>query len=227
MRKVYKTFALILIFIFLTTYSPTNFKDISTKENYIFKIQNIEILNIKIVNEKEIINKLSHIYKKNIFFIKKEDLESPLKSIDFIEKIEVKKKYPNSIVVKIYETKPVAILFKKNNKYILDSSSNLINFTKVNFDKEFPSVFGENAEKEFVTFYNHLINNNFPITKVKSYYFFQIGRWDLQLLEGQLVKLPNTELNNAIQKSIKIMNDKNFENYKVIDLRINGKIVVQ
>ena len=134
MRKVYKTFALILIFIFLTTYSPTNFDDISTKENYIFKIQNIEILNIKIVNEKEIINKLSHIYKKNIFFIKKEDLESPLKSIDFIEKIEVKKKYPNSIVVKIYETKPVAILFKKNNKYILDSSSNLINFTKFNFD---------------------------------------------------------------------------------------------
>ena len=49
MRKVYKTFALILIFIFLTTYSPTNFKDISTKENYIFKIQNIEILNSKIV----------------------------------------------------------------------------------------------------------------------------------------------------------------------------------
>ena len=72
-----------------------------------------------------------------------------------------------------------------------------------------------------------MINNNFPITKVKSYYFFQIGRWDLQLLEGQLVKLPNTELNNAIQKSIEIMNDKNFENYKVIDLRINGKIVVQ
>ena len=48
-------------------------------------------------------------YNRNIIFINKEDIERPLKSMDFLDKIEVKKKYPNSIVITIFETKPIGI----------------------------------------------------------------------------------------------------------------------
>ena len=92
---------------------------------------------------------------------------------------------------------------------------------------DFPSVFGDNAEKDFVNFFNKLNEFNFPKQRVKNYYYFQIGRWDLQLLNDQIIKFPSQKAAEAIQQSVELLNRKDFKNYKVIDLRIHGKIVVE
>ena len=227
MKKLYKTIILLIALIFLTTYSPNEFNAFSKKKNIFFKIQNIEIINNHLIRENEIVERLAHIYEKNILFIERNDVERPLKSIDFLEKIEVKKTYPNTITIKVYETKPIAILFKKNHKYLLDSSSNLITFNENMFIDDFPSVFGKGAEQNFINFYNQLENNNFPKRRVKNFYYFQIGRWDLQLLNDQIIKFPASKITGAIQQSVKLLARKDFENYNVIDLRIHGKIVVE
>ena len=170
---------------------------------------------------------MSEIYNKNIFLIKRKDIEDTLKEINFLEKIEVKKKYPNTIIVEIFETKPIAILYKDKAKYLLDSSSNLILFENdMNFN-QLPSVFGEGAKNHFIYFFSQLENNNFPIQDVKKFYFFQIGRWDLQLVNDQIIKLPHNNIEDAIKKSIKLLDRKDFENYNIIDLRIDGKIIVE
>ena len=227
MKKLYRIVLLLLTLVFLTTYSPNKFNFFPKKKDLFFKIQNIEIVNNQIINQNEITEKLAHIYRKNIFSIERNDLEGPLGSIDFLEKIEVKKKYPNTIVINIYETKPVAILFKENTKYLLDSSSNLITFTeKMSFDS-LPSIFGEGAEKDFINFFNQLGNNNFPKQRVKNFYYFQIGRWDLELLNNQIIKFPASKIPEAIQQSVELLARKDFGNYNIIDLRIHGKIVVE
>ena len=174
MKKLYRIVILLVVLTFLTTYSPKEFRVFSQKNNFFFEIQNIEVVNNHLIKESEIVEKLIQIYKKNILFIKRNDIEKPLKSIDFLDKIEVKKKYPNTIIIKIYETKPVAILFKKNRKYLLDSSSNLITFSENMLFDDFPTVFGEGAEQDFINFYNQLENNNFPKQRVKNFYYFQI-----------------------------------------------------
>ena len=97
MKKLYRIILILIAFIFLTTYSPTNLNVLPEKENFFFKIQNIKIINNNIVNENEIKRKLGHIYGANILTIKRNDVATPLKSIDFLGKIEVKKKYPNII----------------------------------------------------------------------------------------------------------------------------------
>ena len=161
------------------------------------------------------------------FLIQRKDIEEPLKEINFLEKVEVKKKYPNTIIVKIFETKPVAILYKNKAKYLLDSSSNLILFeNNMNFN-QLPSVFGEGAKNYFIYFFNQLENNNFPIEDIKKFYFFQIGRWDLQFANDKIIKLPYDNVEDAIKKSIELLDRKDFENYNIIDLRIDGKIIVE
>ena len=227
MKKLYRIILLLAAFIFLTTYNPNEFNAFPKKKNLFFKIQNIEIINNHLIRENEIVERLAHIYEKNILFIERNDVETPLKSIDFLEKIEVKKTYPNTITIKIYETKPIAILFKKNNKYLLDSSSNLITFSENMLIGDFPSVFGEGAEQDFINFYNQLENNNFPKQKIKNFYYFQIGRWDLKLLNDLIIKFPASKIIEAIQQSVELLTRKDFENYNVIDLRIHGKIVVE
>jgi len=226
MKKLYLIIILLVAFTFLTTYSPNKFNVFPKKKNLFFKIQNIKIINNHLIDENKIVERLSEIYNKNILFIERNDIERPLKSIEFLEKIEVKKKYPNTIIINVYETEPVAILFKENHKYLLDSSSNLIPFNENMLIDDFPSVFGEGAEQDFINFYKQLENNNFPKQRVKNFYYFKIGRWDLELLNNQIIKFPASKMVEAIQQSVELLTRKDFENYKVIDLRIHGKIVV-
>ena len=227
MKKFYKIFLLIIIFFFLSTYNPNRFQSVIKKENSFFEVKNIEITDTVLIQEDEINNKIQKIYGKNIFFIKKNEVAQPLSQIDFLSKIEVKKKFPDKLVIKIFETKPVAVLFKEERKYILDSSANLITIKENIQTDRLPRVFGNGAEKNFIYFIELLQKNNFKINKIKNYYFFQIGRWDIELLNGKIIKFPFEKLDDAIIKSTELLKRKDFENYKIIDLRINGKIITQ
>tara|TARA_Y100000590_G_scaffold128510_1_gene146920 strand:- start:416 stop:1099 length:684 start_codon:yes stop_codon:yes gene_type:complete len=227
MSNFYRIILLFIIFVFLSTFNPQDLNPILKTNKTLFKIQTIDIKNNFLITKSEVEEKLINIYKKNIFFLKKEDIEKPLKEISFLEKIEVKKKYPDTIIIEIFETKPLAILFKEKNKYILDNLGNVINYQNISNFGKLPSVFGDGAENNFINFYDELKKENFPISKIKSFYFFQIDRWDLELLNNMLVKFPNNKRNNSIAKSIELLNRKDFINYKIIDLRIEGKIIVE
>ena len=227
MKRLYRVFLWLIVFIFLSTYNPNKLNLISKQDNEFFSIQNIIVENNFLIKKSEVKEKLGQIYHKNIFLIKKKEIEESLNTIDFLEKIEVKKKYPNTIIVKIFETKPVAILFKNKTKYLLDSSSNLISFAdSMNFS-QLPTVFGEDAENNFVYFFNRLKNNNFPSKKIKNFYYFPIGRWDLQLMNNKIIKFPHNCTTDIIKKSIELLDRKDFKNYNIIDLRVDGKIIVE
>ena len=227
MKTLYRILLLLIVFIFLSTFNPNKFNLISKKNKEFFEIQNIKIENNFLIKKSEVNEKLGQIYNKNIFLIKREDIEESLKAIDFLEKIEVKKKYPNTVIVKIFETKPVAILFKDKIKYLLDSSSNLVLFANnMDFDK-LPIIFGEGAENNFTYFFDQLKNNNFPTKQIKKLYYFQIGRWDLQLANDKIIKFPHNSTDEIIKKSVELLDRKDFENYNIIDLRVDGKIIVE
>ena len=110
MKKLYRIILLLLIFSFLTTYSPKEINVLPNK-SFFFKIENIEIINNYLISTNTIDEKMNKIYGKNILFIKRKDIQSLLSSIDFLKKIEVRKKYPDTIIIKVYETKLVAVFF--------------------------------------------------------------------------------------------------------------------
>ena len=51
--------------------------------------------------------------------------------------------------------------------------------------------------------------------------------FDLELLDNRTIKFPNNVDNEIIKKTIELLSRKDFENYKIIDLRIDGKIIVE
>ena len=227
MNKFYKIFLLLVAFIFLTTYNSSENEFFSHKKKNYFEIKEINIVNNNRISKKEIKNKLQKIYGKNIFFINKRNLIESFDQVFFLEKIEVKKKYPNTLIIKVYETEPVAIIFRDKKKYLLDNLSNLIPVDENYNFSNLPILFGEDAEKNFTSFFSELNKANFPHKKIKNYYFFQIGRWDLKLLSGQLIKFPHERTQYAIKQSIELLKRQDFKNYKVIDLRLPDKIVVE
>ena len=227
MKKFYRIAVLFILFILINTINHKDQEIKSDKENIFFSIKEIKIKNNILVDQEIIIKKLSKIYGKNILFLRKNEIEDPLKSIDFLRKVEVKKIYPNKIIITVLETKPIGIIIKKNKKYILDTSSKLIKYNEKILSNPLPLIFGDNAENKFINLFNLLEKHEFPMDKIKNYYYFQIGRWDLKLFNKQLIRLPANEIASAIQLASELLKRKDFENYSIIDLRINGKVITE
>ena len=151
MNKIYKISLLIIVFIFLSTFNPISLNTFEKNDDF-FNIKNIKIVNNYLVKDENIKEKLKELFKKNIFTISEEDVTIPLKSIDFLHSVKVDKKYPNTILIKVIETKPVARLTKGKTKYLLDNFSNLIlSKSDLNF-VELPNIFGDNGEINFMNF---------------------------------------------------------------------------
>ena len=90
-----------------------------------------------------------------------------------------------------------------------------------------PSIFGKEAKSYFAEFFKKLENYNFDTKRIKNYYYFQIGRWDIQLHNSQIIKFPSNKINEAIQQIEELLDREDFQKYNVIDLRMEDKIVVE
>jgi cell division septal protein FtsQ len=228
MKKYSNIFFLIILFIFLTTYNPKKLDFFpSLKYNGLFNVKKIEIINNYLITQDEINIKVKTLYGKNIFYIKISDISKNLKKNEFLEKIKIKKIYPDTIKIFIYEEEPIAVLNKKKEKFFICKSSKLISFNnKMDFGN-LPNVFGEDSEIHLIDFQKLLKDNKFSISRIKNYFYYQINRWDIQLLNNTIVKLPFENLETSIQQAIKLINREDFKKYKVIDLRISGKIITE
>ena len=69
--------------------------------------------------------------------------------------------------------------------------------------------------------------NNFPIEQINNFYHFQIDRWDIQFLNNKIIKFPHKDVDESIIKAIELLNREDFKKYKIIDLRVAGKIIVE
>jgi len=226
MKKLYKPLLFFMILILLSTFNPNGLKNSSFEKKVpFFAINEIKIIDNYLISKKEIDFRLAHLYGKNIFFLGVNDLVDPLLSIDYLKKVEIKKKYPNIIIVKIEEEKPIAVFNKKGKKFFISDSSKLISYIEDDNFSDLPNVFGDESELFLPSFLILLTKKEFPVKEIKNFYFYKIGRWDLDLLNGQLIKLPYENIENSIDQLIKLLQREDFKKYKVIDLRINGKIV--
>ena len=79
----------------------------------------------------------------------------------------------------------------------------------------------------FTVFFNQLKKNNFNVKNIINYYYFQIRRWDIELNNKQMIKLPYNNVDKAIKQSSNLLMREDFKNYNIIDLRVDGKIIVE
>jgi len=214
------------IFVFLSTinfFEKTNFFG---NKNF-FKLKQIEIYGHNKVDQKKMLSELNILIGKNLLFLKIKDIEVLINKNKLVSEYKIIKKYPNKINIKLKEVKFVASLIKNKKKYFLTDNNKLIPFDNSMINKELPDLYGKDAEYHFNDFQKLLISNNFNLDTVVSYYFFQINRWDLIINKEKIIKFPSKNLPEAIKVVNKLLNNKDFDNYSVIDLRINNKVITQ
>ena len=211
---------LIILFILLTTYTP--------KFNFIVNsnlhIQKIKVENNSIIKTDEIKKKLSFLYKKNLFFLNIKDIEENLKSETFIESFSIKKIYPNTLKLVIVEKKPIAVLQNKKKIFYISDKGDLINFINIEIYNDLPTVFGNG--KNFYSLYQDLQNIKFPLETIKSFYFFESGRWDLIMYDDKVIKLPINNYLFSLKNFMLSKSNSSFNNYKIFDYRIKDQLIL-
>ena len=209
-----------ILLILLTTISFQN-KIIISK----FNIEKINIQNISYLKETDIKNSLNSIYGKNLLFLDNKEIEKTLINNSLINSFIIKKKYPDTIIIKIFEKKPIAILFNKKKKFYLSEEIDLIEFKNYKSDQILPHVFGN--KEEFKIFYLNLKKIKFPVESVKSYTLYETNRWDIETKNRRIIKLPAKNYNESVENFIKFQNEKQFKQFKVFDFRIPNQLILK
>ena len=209
--------ALLILFSTFTTQHKIEF----TK----FNLKKIQIENNSILNEKEIKELLIPLYEKNLIFLSYTEIEKALIQNSFIESFNIKKKYPQSLKIEIFEKQPIAILFNKKEKFYLSEKSELIKFIKNPKFKDLPYVIGE--PKKFKILYETLKKLDFPLNSVKKYILYESNRWDIEIKNNQIIKLPEVNYNDSLKNYLSLANKNEFKKYKVFDFRINNQLILK
>ena len=216
----------VFVFIFLSTISffeRTNFFG----NKVFFQINKIEIYGNKKIDHVKMKRKLSSLFGQNLLLMNHEDIEEILDKNKLIKEYTIKKKYPDTVNIYLKEANFVAKLFKGHKKYFLTDHDNLIPFKDYIINQDLPNIYGKDAAYYFNDFQKLLKINNFNLNLISSYYFFQINRWDLILNNKKVIKFPSKDLEESIKIANKLLKDKDFNQYSVIDLRIKNKIITQ
>ena len=211
---------LFYLFIFLLLGTFNNQKIYSLE---LPKITEIEIIGLDEDNNLQLLNELNFLKIYDLFFLKKEEIKEILDSINIIDKYFVTKKYPSSLKIEIFETKSLAYTKKKEKILILGSNGKFF----VNEEKklDIPFIFGNFEPENFFEFKKIIDQSKLPYSNIKKFYSFKSGRWDLEVSSGILIKLPDSEIKNALDLCFEILNDDKFKNVKIIDLRQTKRLI--
>ena len=224
MKKENSFFLWLFLFVFLTTFS---FNSSQKKTSSFLPIKLIEVEGVNNSDKEEILKRLNKFYGKSIIFISRDQLKESVYKLQFVKEIRAKKIYPDKIRLIIIEYKPIGIFINKNKKIIITNGGELIENYQNNKFKNLPLVFGNDAEKNFSTFYRSLERLDFQIELIKQFNYFNINRCDVVLKDDKVVKLPTKNYENSLAKFLSIYKKNNFSNFKVFDFRIKGQLILK
>lgn len=190
-----------------------------------FKLNKIEIENTFLLKEKEIQKILSPIKGKNLIFLSYSEIKRELQKNDFIESFSIKKKFPDTIKIKIIEKKPIAILLNKKNKFYISDKIDLIKFKDIKKFDNLPYVLGN--KDEFKILYINLKKIKFPLNSIQKFILYDSKRWDLETKDKKIIKLPKKNYNKSLENFLNLKNKNNFKKYIVFDYRIENQLILK
>ena len=233
---------LLLIFAFLglAIHKPDFLTKIivnNLKSPLFFQPLKIIITGNKKINNEEITQIIkNHLGNNHIAAISLLDLQEQLhNSLPWLKNIVIKRNLLNQLYIIITEYQPIALWFDGAKKFLVDKDGDIIiSLNKIPDDEksEFENMLifsGLGANKNIKSFFNIITINQNISSLIYSAHWVGERRWNLILLDGTLIKMPENNIYNAWQNLAKIYNNNNPEikNLKTIDLRIENKIYLE
>ena len=223
-QSIGKKNKIIIYLLFLFVLSTTSAKLINNQNKLSSSISKINITGLSERKNLEISNNLNNFLYKSIFLISKDEIRKILQKHNIIQEFNIKKIYPSTLNIKIKPTKFIARVFN-NGQYLVGANGKLIENKSNN--ELLPYIFGEFNSDDFLLFKQNIENSIFSFSNLKELYFFPSGRWDVLTNKNILIKLPHENIVLSLNLSKKLIDNDNFKDNKVIDLRVKNHLVTK
>ena len=214
-----KIFIYFFLFILIGTLNNKNLNKID-----LININNIRVSGLSEKNNYDLIDSLSFLKINNLLFLKKNTLTKIIDSHTLVEEYSVFKNYPSTLDIKLKETKFLAQLKKEDGNFLLGSNGK---YTKINeFKNGVPFIFGNFENKNFFELKKIIDNTNFEYEKIKNFYFYKSGRWDIETKNGLIIKLPKDKIRKSLDILITFLDQNKKQDIKEVDLRQLNQIII-
>ena len=194
-----------------------------------FKITTVSITGRKQLTQDEILAVGGVNGRSSLLFLNAADVRDRLKSDPWIGDATVQKLYPGKLQIDITERAPYA-LWQQDGRVsvIADDGIVLEPFVASRF-VTLPLIVGKGAETrakdflEMLAFYPHVRS------QVKAIVFVGERRWNLRLTNGLDIRLPETNLNGALETLTKLDKQDNLFSRDIIaiDMRLPDRLTVR
>jgi len=218
-RKSKKILIYFFLLILVGSINNTNLSDLK-----LHNINEINIIGLDIKDKSILLKKIKNSHLNNIFSINKNDLINEIELNSLVEKYLIFKRYPSTLDIKIDKTKFLAKINKNGQIFYLGSNGKLTNNDFSN--NQLPYIFGNPDIIEFFSIKEIIDKSKISYSEIKNLYFFPSKRWDLELKNNTIIKLPNDNTNLALNLAIEFLYDNEFINNKIIDARIENQIIL-
>ena len=214
-KKILVYFFLIIILASINNINLNNF-------NY-YKINKVFITGLKNTENQTILKEIENINFGNIFLLNKNEFNEILKKNSLIENYNVFKKYPSTLNINLKKTNFLAKININGKIYLVGSNGK---FSKNNLSNDdLPFIFGKPDIDDFLKFKNDFDNSKFSYNEIKNIFFYRSKRWDIELKNDIVIKLPKENINFALNFVFNFLENKNIKNIKIVDARIKNQII--
>jgi cell division protein FtsQ len=187
-------------------------------------VKNINVTGLENEDNSIISKKIKNLKLDNIYLINKKGINTLIESNNLVEKYFIFKKYPSSLNINIDKTSFLARISKNGKIYDLGSNGKLIENKYSN--NQLPFVFGNPEIIEFFNIKKIIDESQIPFEEIESLYFFLSKRWDLELRNNIIIKLPNDNIKESLKLASEFLHNNEFKDIKIIDARIKNQIIL-
>jgi cell division protein FtsQ len=184
----------ILIYFFLLL-AVGSINNINFNSLILKNINNINVDGLDIKDELFLLKKIKNFNLNNIFLISKIDLINEIESNSLVEKYYIFKRYPSSLYIKIEKAKFLSKINKNGQIFYIGSNGKFIKNDFLN--NQLPFIFGNPEVVEFFNIKEIIDKSKISYTEIKNLYFFPSKRWDLELRDNTIIKLPNDNVRSC------------------------------
>lgn len=218
---------LLILFILLITILTAVFYVVSQTDKAITKVDVVSNDGLSYISKQTLINRLIKDGDKLWFDVNIDEIENSLYSIKGVDYTLVKKIWPSTIVIYLFDHKPVAYW---NNEQILLDNMELIKPEVLSYNGDLPHILSDNAESKDYIFktYQSLERVATKNKELILQVIYKGNQFELNLANGIDVMLGSTKLESRLKKFFEnYKNVKNFDSAKYFDMRYTDGFTVK
>jgi cell division protein FtsQ len=194
-----------------------------------FTVQAVTLEGRNETAQREIVRMLGIKRGDLMLYVDVDEARARIEALPWVKSAEVRRVWPDRVVVRITERSPVAVWQKDGAKTVIDADGHPIAGEDPDRFASLPLVVGQGAETAVASLLKLVATQ--PNLKSRVKIAVRVGerRWDLQLDNAVEVRLPEEGAEAALAELVRLDREQNVlsRDIKAIDLRYPDRFIVK